>query len=302
MTRMPCRTGPLHTLPAGPLHLLPTATRRFLLAAAFLWLPAPAPLQAQGAAEIVRQAAELHGERLSRVENLTLTQEVMGIQTVTHMEKRTVDGVPTLVTVSMTAGGMVVPVGDEAGAMNISGAVPAAWAERARLLGREEVDGRPVHVLAIDDFTGLALPAPAAAGSGGDVHPSSMRFTLDTETLLMRSMDMVAELRREGEPPTPMEMHIEVGDYREVEGYWHPFHTRMVTRGTLAGAGTDSAQMRAQVAEIRSRLEGMPPEQRAMVESVVLPQIERFEAMLGDDDTVEVVATVTDLRVNAGAP
>jgi hypothetical protein len=274
-----------------------------LLACVLPSLPAALPLHAQSGADLVLQASALHVERLTGVENLTLTQEIMGIETVAYMEKREVDGMPTLVTVSMRAGGMAVPVDEGAAAMSVSGSVPAEWAQRTRLVGRDQVDGRPVHVLSIDDFTGLTVPGPPAGESGGgDFHPSSMRFTLDTETLLMRSMDMVGELRREGAPPTPVEMHIEAGDYREVEGYWHPFRTRMVTRGALAGAGTDSAEMRAQVAEMRSRLEGMPPEQRAMVESMVLPQIERFEAMLGDDDSVEVVATVIGLRVNAGAP
>ncbi len=299
---LPRRTGPRPALPVAPLHRLPASANRFLLAAALLTLPAPGRLHAQSAADIVRQASEAHAERLSRVENLTLTQEIMGIETVAYMEKRDVDGVPTLVTVSMRAGGMSVPVDDGATALG-SGPIPTDWAERARLEGRDQVDGRPVHVLVIDDFTGLTLPAPPGGeAAGGDVHPSSMRFTLDTETLLMRSMDMVGELRREGAPPTPVEMHIEAGDYREVAGYWHPFRTRMVTRGALAGAGTDSAEMRAQVAEMRSRLETMPPEQRAMLESMVLPQIERFEAMLGDDNSVEMTITVLDLRVNAGAP
>lgn len=280
---------------------LPRSRPPRYLALLFALSAAAAPLQAQDAAELIRRASALQVERLAQVEDLTITQEVMGMETVAHMEKREVDGVPTLVTVSIRANGMSIPVTEESNSMSLSGAIPEEWAQRVRLVGTDQVDGRPVHVLVIDDFTGLTFPSPPSGGAAaGDFHPSSMRFTLEEGTLLMRTMETTGELRSEGAPPTPFEMQMEATDYREVQGYWHPHRTRMVTRGALAVAGTDTEEIRAQVAQMRDRLDGMPADQRAMVESMILPQIERLEAMLGDDGAMEVVLTVTNLQVNTG--
>jgi hypothetical protein len=56
------------------------------------------------------------------------------------------------------------------------------------------------------------------------------------------------------------------------------------------------------LAQMRERWEAMPENQRGMMGGMIREQMERMEAMLGDDGSVEIVMTVRELRVNAGRP
>ena len=74
-----------------------------------------------------------------------------------------------------------------------------------------------------------------------------------------------------------MELFME--DYREVDGYMHPFVTRMLTRGMMQAADLDQAEIEAQLAQLRAQLDQIPEAQRAMVEGMLNAQIERLESM-----------------------
>lgn len=279
--------------------LPPRLTALPLVLAALL----PSTLQAQSAAELIRRAAQLQTQRLARVENVRMIQSLMGMESTLYLEKRLVGGTPALVPVSIHMMGMSMPVPEDQGGADWATSIQEEWANRARLAGREEVDGRTVHVLAIDDFDGLIVPAIPGANAGeGEVRPASMRFSLDTETLVMRRMEMSGHLIRSGAPPSPVEISVRAGEYREVEGYLHPFRTEIVTRGALAGAGADAEEIRGQLEELRRMLESMPEQQRAMMEGMLRSQLESLEAMLGDGDTLRMVLEVRELRVNAGPP
>ena len=78
--------------------------RALALVGALTLLPSLA--QGQDAADLMRRAIAAQGERLSGVENVTIVQEVMGMEMILYMEKRDAEGTPILIPVSVTAGGM----------------------------------------------------------------------------------------------------------------------------------------------------------------------------------------------------
>ena len=54
---------------------------------------------------------------------------------------------------------------------------------------------------------------------------------------------------------------------------------------------------------MQRELEALPPEQRAMVESMMAGQLEQFRAMMeGEDAPVTVQILVSEVRVNQGPP
>lgn len=264
---------------------------------------AAVPAKAQSGSDIMNRAMAAQTERLAGVENITITQTTMGMAMVVYMEKREMGGTPTLVPVSMSMGGTVTPVPQEMAEGDWSNPFQEAWAGRTRLEGEEDLDGRTVKVLVIDDFSGLELPGlPGSAGSGSDFEAKHMRFWMDEDELVMRKMEMEAETRQEDGSMAPIQMAMFLDDYREVDGYLHPFVTRVITKGVMEAANVDQAEVQAQLAELRKQLEDMPAAQRAMMEGMLSSQIEMLEEMMGGDEGMEVTMTVTELKVNAGPP
>ena len=257
----------------------------------------------QTAAEIMERALEAQAERLSGIENITIVQEVMGMETAMYMEKRDMNGTPVLFPVSVSVGGMENPIPQEMAQTDWASPFQEAWVERAQLVGEEELDGVRVSVLAIDDFSGLEIPGmPGGSQASTDLRPTSIRFWIDTEDYLTRKVAM--DMQGTGAEGAPAEVHMELfmEDYREVEGYVHPFVTRSVTEGMMEAADLDQEEIRAQLEEMKAQLESMPEAQRAMVEGMMSAQIERLEGMLGEGGGMEMTITVKDIKVNAGPP
>jgi hypothetical protein len=195
------------------------------------------------------------------------------------------------------------PVPQDAESGDWSNPFQEGWAERARLVGEEEVDGRMTKVLIIDDFSELELPGLPGAGEGDeDVEPKAIRFWMDDDDLLMRKMELEAEARAEDGSLSPVLISMVLEDYREVGGYIHPFVMRANTKGMMEAADVDPEEMRAQLAQLRQQLADMPEAQRAMVEGMLQGQIDMLEEMLGGEEGMEMTVTVTDLKVNAGPP
>jgi len=270
-----------------------------LLLAGFFALPAG--LQAQSAAEIMQRAVEAQAERLSGIENITLVQEVMGMETSMYMEKRDMGGTSVLYPVSVTMGGMTQPVPQDMSQADWASPFQEAWVERARLVGEEELDGRQVQVLVIDDFSGLEMPSvPSSSQQGADLRPVSIRFWMDTDQYLTRKVFTELEGTDPEGNPTSVQMEMFLEDYRDVDGYVHPFVTRTVMQGMMEAADLDRDEVRAQLEEMRAQLESMPQAQRAMVEGMMGAQIERLEGMLEGEGGMEMTITVKEIKVNSG--
>jgi hypothetical protein len=258
-------------------------------------------MQGQSAADIMRQALNAQIDRLADVENVRIRQDIMGMPTDVFMEKREMDGVPVLFPVSVTVAGMVNPIPQEMAQSDWSNPFQDEWIERARLDGEETLDGHPTYILVIDDFTGLELPGMPGANEPGEITPKSMRFWMDKDDFLTRKVEM--DMEGQGQDGTPQTIHMELfmEDYREVDGYMHPWVTRTLTRGMMQAADLDPAEIQAQIAQLRAQLDQVPEAQRALVEGMLNAQIERLESMLGSEDgNMEMTITVTEIIVNAG--
>jgi hypothetical protein len=274
----------------------------FILAT-LLALP-PGPVEAQSAAEVMQRALAAQAERLAGVDNVTITQDVMGMQVGMYMEKKDVGGVPTLVPVSTVMGGQVTPIPQDQTSADWSNPFREDWAGRTRLVGTDQVDGKDVTVLVIEDFTGLAIPEiPGNQAGRGQIEPTLMRFFMDEDQMVMRKMEMEAEMTQEDGTVSPIQMTLFLEDYRDVDGFLYPFRTRTIAGGMFEAADVDQEELRQQLAEMRKQLDDMPQAQRAMMEQMMGPQIEKLEEMLGGSEGgMEVVLTVTDLKVNSGPP
>ena len=263
----------------------------------------PSLAGAQSGSEIMRQALDAQAERLSSIENITLTQEVMGMETTLYMEKRDVEGTPVLMPVSVSMGGTTNPIPQDVTQIDWTSPFQEAWIDRANLEGEEEIGGERAFVLAVDDFSGLELPGmPSGPGSPGDIEPRAVRMWLDADDFLVRKVTMDMDAQGPEGTPTPVHMEMIMEDYREVEGYLHPFVTRTVTQGLMGATDLDPEEVRAQLAELRSQLENVPEAQRAMVEGMLGAQIERLEGMLDEKGGMEMTITVKNLQVNQGPP
>lgn len=271
------------------------------LAFAFLAM-LPAAAHGQSAGEIMRRAMDAQAARLAAVNDVTITQEVMGMDVGMYMEKRIIDGTPVLVPVSMIMGGRVTAVPQDEAAADWSNPFQQTWAERARLEGTDQVDGHSVRVLVMDDFTGLDMPGMPGEMGSADLRLRSMRLSLDDDHLI-RKVEMDAQAVQEDGSATPVEITMFMQDYREVDGYLHPFRTRTITKGVLGAVDVDQEELRAQLEEMKKQLASMPEAQRAMMERMMGPQMESLQAMLSSDEgDMEMSITVTDLKVNAGPP
>ena len=163
----------------------------------------------------------------------------------------------------------------------------------ARLVGTETVDGRKAYHL-------------RASGSGQVQNVDGQEFTmqevniwLDTRHLVPLKTTMSGTLRQ-GAEERPVEMEHLSLDYREVPGsrMYESYRQKMNIGGLMSEE--QKAQMAAaekQMAEAEAQLAAMPPEQRAMVESMMGGQMDMIRNMSsGGGFGTETV--VTEIRIN----
>jgi len=255
----------------------------------------PAPAQSAGA--LLDRAFEAYEQRMSNVENYTVTQRVMGIETTMRFERAMEDGRPTYRVTSASAGGQAIPADGE-GHVDDAYAAFRVLRDRARLDGRETIDGVSTYVLRVDDFSGVAGFAPASAE--GEFTVESGLLFVDDEQHLLRGMTMEGVAVVDGQRH-PVTVEMRMHDFRDVGGMLHPFRTVIRTSGLAPTAsGEEMAEARASMEELQQQMQSMPAAQREMMERMVRPQIEQFERML-EGEAVEVQIEVIDVRVNDAA-
>jgi len=278
----------------------PVTIRRCLLPLFLAAVVIPAALSGQDAADLMRRALDAQVERLAGIENVTIVQDVMGMETTMYMEKREVDGIPILFPVSVTVAGMTNSIPPEMAEADWANPFQEEWVDRTRLVGEEEVEGHPTYILSIEDFSGLEIPTvPGASESAGDLHPTSVRFWMDKDNYVTRRVTMDLEGTAADGSPKQAHMELSLEDYRSVDGYLHPFVTRSRAEGVMEASDMDPDEVRAQLQQLRAQLDNMPDAQRAMMEGMLGSQIERMEAML-EEGAMEVTITVKDVKVNTG--
>ena len=249
----------------------------------------PSVATPQDAREIIQSAIDRYEQRMSGVENYTIVQDVMGFESTSYYEKRTVDGRSVFKLIDTYGDDSQ----DDMGEM-YEGFIEVA--DRARYSGKEDVAGNQTYVLTVDDFSGLALQ-----DKNDNFKPKQGTFYLDTNDYIIRRIVMKGVVERDGQQqPATADMLFE--DYRTVDGMMHPFMINMSVTGVTSGLSDEElAQARKDLAKLRKQMEEMPESQRKMMESMMGPQINKLEEMV-ESGNIDLSITVKQLRVNQGPP
>lgn len=269
------------------MKILQTSAGRRLLPLAVV-LAFPPAAAAQSAEEILMTSLEEYERRMDGIENYTIVQETMGFETSITFERTEVDGRPVFL-----------PRGQErasgVGMSNFYRMYPKI-AEHAELEGKASVDGEQCHVMVVD-LSGLNLEQEMAIGGGGDFAPKKGVLYVDTDDHLIRKMEMEGEITADGKT-RPMTAVTVLSDYRQVEGMLHPFQVHITATGLAAGMSEEDAEdARKNLEEMEKNLEGMDASQRAMVERMMGPQMEKLRKML-ETGQFEMTSITKEVRVN----
>lgn len=262
------------------------------------------PLGAQSASEVIREAVEAYEERMEEVDQYYVVQTVMGRTDTIHFVREIVDGRPVF-RPTVPEGTATGPEGTATVRTDREWASPyeafSRFAERATLEGTEVVDGHECHVVSITDFSGDDFGAPSVPDQAGAFQGEKATFHLDVDEHIVRRMVMEGRLERNGEQ-RPIRVRADMKDYRAVEGVVHPFLMEVTVEG-LSGqlSDEDVRQARESLEQLRERMEQMDDRQRAMMEGMMKPQIERLEEILASG-SLQLEVRVENLVVNEAPP
>jgi hypothetical protein len=272
-----------------------SARTSFLVAVASL--AAAVSVHAQSAADVVEQMLDAYERNAEGVENYTLVQDAMGFESVVYFEKVTVEGRPVFRVKQSSAAGVTTGGDEDEGGYSEFYTLGPELAELATYDGRERIGEYEVHVLRLDDVSGLDFGGSAGATSGFTAKSGALY--VDVDLLAPRRIVLDGELST-ADGAKPVKSVIDLEDYREVEGFLVPHRTVVRTEGL---AGAMDPDMRAQYEEMMRQLEEMSPEERAVLEQMMQGQLEQVEAMMaGGGDAVTVEVNVREVRINSGPP
>jgi hypothetical protein len=252
-----------------------------------LTLGFPGPGDAQSAEDIFMTALDRYEQRMEGIESYTVIQETMGFESTISLERTEIDG--------RTA--FLPPGSPESGAgMADFHRIYPQLIERASVEGKESVDGQDCFVIAIENFEGIDFGQDMNMGEGS-FDPKKGVFYIDDGEYVIRKMTMDGEMESDGQVQ-PFSFTSLLTDYREVDGMLHPFLITVLVEGAVPGMSDEEMEeLRQQMAEMEKELAEMPESQRAMVEGMMKPQMERLEQMMGGGG-MEVTITTKEVRVN----
>jgi len=269
-------------------YVKPQAVRTQVPAALILALTLglPGSGSAQSAEEIFMTALDRYEQRMEGIESYTVVQETMGFQSTLELVRTEVDGRSVFLPEGSNEGGN--------GMADFHRLYPQLI-ERANVEGTESVDGWDCYVIAIEDFEGIDL-GQMDMGDGSFV-PEKGVFYIDDGEYVIRKMTMEGEMESDGQMQ-PFSITSLMTDYREIEGMLHPFLISVLVEGAVPGMSDGEMEdLREQMAEMEKQLAEMPESQRAMVEGMMKPQMERLEQMMGGGG-MEVTIETKEVRVN----
>ena len=174
--------------------------------------------------------------------------------------------------------------------------------DRARVDGTETIDGHETWLLTVPD------PAELDLEDQEDFTPESMSFNVDRELYVLRRASVKGEADFDGRKG-PMAISVRFEDYRDVGTLLLPFHTVTAIDGLQSAMSEEDRKMLAdmdeQLAKMDEQLKDLPPEQRAMAESMLkaqMPQLEQMRTAAANEGPSELAVQVLEARVNTGPP
>lgn len=257
----------------------------------------------QSGADVFESMRDAYERRMSGVRDYTIVQDMMGVQTTMYFEKEMVDGQPIFRLRRTETGGMVDtnPDEDEEGWDEMY-TMADEFAAHANYVGRDAVDGHPVHVVDVTELEELGIE-PTSPEDEIQFEAERARFYVDADEWVVRRMSFEGVIVTD-EGSSDSKMTIDFSEYRTVDGMLHPFLMTMQWEGMDAVTGMskeDMEEMRKQLDEMKAQLAEMPEAQRRMVEGMMKGQMEQLENMLSDSGGgMKFEIRVAELRVNTG--
>ncbi len=274
-------------------------------------LVGPASVYGQSAADLLRDLADAHADRVEGVDNITVVSTAGGsmamFDQMTTYYTRTEDGSSFTARTRME-GGMAdmmqddVPSPMQNDPFLINTMLADYFADSAVYEGSESIDGQPVEVVYIEDMTPLARALAEEQGETFDesTQVTDVRIYIDTDSQVIRRIEskMTSDFGQ-GMPGGQSEirtadMTFNLADFQDVDGVRYPFTMRMELSGVMSE--DEIAQMRQQMEQMQAQLDQMPPAQREQIEELM----GGMEGMLSG--TISFESTATEVRVNEGPP
>lgn len=172
----------------------------------------------------------------------------------------------------------------------------AAFTERARLLGTEEVAGRPAFHLVAEDVNQVQR------ADGQEFRLDTAHMWIDTReyVLLKMQIDGVASAGKESRPMT---IETVRSDYRTVPGsrMYEPYRQVMRMSGVMTPEQqAELQQSQKKLAEVEQKVAAMPAGQRDMAMAQMGPQMAMLKKMAAGGG-MEMVTDVRQILVNPDA-
>lgn len=274
-------------------------------------LAGPASVYGQSAADLLRDLADAHADRVEGVDDITVVSTAGGsmamFDQMTTYYTRTEDGSSFMARTRME-GGMAdmmqddVPSPMQNDPFLINTMLADYFADSAVYEGSESIDGQTVEVVYIEDMTPLARALAEEQGETFDesTEVTDVRLHIDTDSQVIRRIEskMTSDFGQ-GMPGGQSEirtadMTFNLADFQDVDGVRYPFTMRMELSGVMSDE--EIAQMREQMEQMEAQLDQMPPAQREQIEDMM----GGMEGMLSG--TISFESTATEVRVNEGPP
>jgi hypothetical protein len=186
----------------------------------------------------------------------------------------------------------------------------AAFMSRARLAGRETMDGRDAFRLIADNVSDIVLTDP---GSAGKMILRELDLWIDAEEYVPLVLRMDGEMQMNGKT-TPVELELQQKDYHHVGTMFQPRHLVMRMSGMLEAMATDPkrrqemAKARQEMVKARAHWDAMQPQlaklnasQKQMVEGQMQKAMAQMQQFI-DAGTFESVIDVSLIGINEGPP
>lgn len=171
----------------------------------------------------------------------------------------------------------------------------AEVAEQSRLVGTEDVDGRPAFHLRADDIDQVQQ------ADGQEFRLNTLDLWIDTEAYVPLRMRMEG-VAVQGRDRRPMVIERLAQDYREVPNsqLYEPYREVMRMQGVMSpGEEAQMAEARTQLEQMKQQLASLPENQKQMIMNQMGPQLEQLES-LASGNGMEMVTEVIDITVNGG--
>lgn len=241
-----------------------------------------APVSAETPQEIFESALARYEKRVASIETLTIVQDVMGMESTTRLRKEMVDGRPELVSDGDGRAGDLGSMYRNFGSL----------AENATLEGSEEIDGNACWAVHVTELGEMSVPAEGS----DDFEAKDGTFYVDKKQLVVRRVLMNGVATSDGEG-APVTMTLNMKDYREVDGWLHPFRTEVSVAGVGGAETAEMAEMREGMAKMKEELAKMPADQRQMMEQMMKERMPDLEKMV-ESGNLQITVTVKEVRVN----